>query len=121
MRRDNLFHILAEARQKVGMEKFGNSRNFHGHMISGNGKIGYQIKFDDLPSGLQKAHVKRRNIITVLDKEEEEREHDHSNSECQEPPKKKDAVVGCMLRSQKDFEKLDNDVVLSSKSFDMSC
>ena len=64
--------------------------------------------------------MKRRNITTVVDKEEEEREHDHSNEEHQEPPKKRDAVVGCMLRSQKDFEKLDDDVVLSSKSFDMS-
>ena len=55
-----------------------------------------------------------------MDKEEEERECDHSNEEHQESPKKKDAVVGCVLRSQKDFEKLDDDVVLSSKSFDVS-
>ena len=120
IRRDNLFHILTDPRQKVGLEKFGNSRNFHGDIISGNGKTGYYINFDDLPSGLQKVYVKRRNIITVADKEEEEKEHDHANDEYHESTKKKEALVGCMLRSQKDFEKLDDDVVLSSNSFGMS-
>ena len=63
------------------MENFGNSRNFHGDIVSGNGTSGYQIRFDDLPSGLQNVYVKRRNIITVVDRGDEEKEYEDETEE----------------------------------------
>ena len=51
VRRDNLFHILKSEAQKIDIAEYGNSRNFYGVIASGNGKQGYQIKFDDLPAG----------------------------------------------------------------------
>ena len=69
--RNNLYHVLNET-QQVGLEKFGNSRNFHGNIISGSGKQGNKVKFDDLPSDDQIVYVKRRNVITVVDLTEEE-------------------------------------------------
>ena len=56
MRRDNLFHILADARQKVGAEKFGNSSNFYGDAISGNGKMDVELNLMIFHQGCKK-HV----------------------------------------------------------------
>ena len=119
VRRNNLFHILPDPEQKKGMEKYGNSRNFHGDIVSGNGKSGYQIRFDDLPSGKQIVYVKRRNIISVVDRGEEEKEYDHYVEELQESHSKKDPVIACMVKCQREFQKLDDEVVIDAKKFDM--
>ena len=79
IRRDNLFHILKSDKQKVDIQQYGNSRNFHGEIMSGNGKQGYNIKFDDLPADDQMVYVRRRNIIVVIEEGEEEVECDHVN------------------------------------------
>ena len=50
-----------------------------GEIISGNGKQGYNIKFDDLPAEDQMVYVRRRNIIVVIEEGEEEVECDHVN------------------------------------------
>ena len=84
IRRDNLFHILKSDKQKEDIQKYGNSRNFHGEIISGNGKQGYNIKFDDLPAEDQMVYVRRRNIIVVLEEGEEEVECDHVNVDLNE-------------------------------------
>ena len=73
--------------QQVGLEKYGNSRNFHGNIISGSGKEGCKIQFDDLPSDNQIVHVKKRNAITVADPAEEEEEHDYENTLFEEEEK----------------------------------
>ena len=73
--------------QQVGLEKYGNSRNFHGNIISGSGKEGCKIQFDDLPSDNQIVYVKRRNAITVADPAEEEEEHDYENTLFEEEEK----------------------------------
>ena len=67
-----MFHILKSEKQKDDIQKYGNSRNFHGEIISGNGKQGYNIKFDDLPADDQVVYVRRRNIIVVVEEGEEE-------------------------------------------------
>ena len=59
-RRDNLFHTLKSDKQKEDIQKYGNSRNFHGEIISGNEKRVYNIKFDDLPADDQMVYVCRR-------------------------------------------------------------
>ena len=81
IRRDNLFHILKSDKQKEDIQKYGNSRNFHGEIISGSGKQGYNIRFDDLPADDQIVYVRRRNIITVIEEGEEEVECDHENDD----------------------------------------
>ena len=81
MRRDNLFRILKSEAQKRDIAKYGNSWNFYGVIVSGNGKQGYQIKFDDLPAGNQEVYVCWRNIITVVEIGEEEVEYDHANAD----------------------------------------
>ena len=50
IRRNNLFHILKSDKQKEDIQKYGNSQKFHGEIISGNGKQGYNIKFKNLPA-----------------------------------------------------------------------
>lgn len=117
--RKNSFHYLIEPEQKAGMEKHGNSRNFHGGIASGNGKSGCQIRFDDLPSGHNAAHVKRRNIINVVEKGEEEKEYDHHVEELQESHSKKDPVIARMVKCQKEFQKLDDEAVIDAKTFDI--
>ena len=48
-------------------------------MLSGDGKTGCNVSFDDFPSDLKHAHVKRRNTLKTVDPEEDEKEHDHSS------------------------------------------
>ena len=63
-------------------------------IVSGNGKQGYQIQFDDLSAGNQMAYVRRRNIITVVEIGEKEVEYDHINSDLSviKPPIARDVV-----------------------------
>ena len=42
-RGENLCHALAHRQQKVGMKDCGNSRNFHGKIISGNKEVGSML------------------------------------------------------------------------------
>ena len=72
-----MFHILKSEKQKYDIQKYGNIRNFHGEIISGNGKQGYNIKFDDFPADDQVVYVRRRNIIVVVEEGEEEVECDN--------------------------------------------
>ena len=73
MTRGDLFHILIHHQQKAVLHKYGNSRNFHSTILSGNGKQGDNINVDELPSDWQEVHAKRRNIITFVDPAEEKR------------------------------------------------
>ena len=59
------------------MEKYRNSWNFYGHIISGSGKQGYRIKLDDLPANDNIVYVKCRTIVKLVDVGEEEVECDH--------------------------------------------
>lgn len=92
MWRDKLFRILKSEAQKTDIAKYGNSRNFYGVIISGNGKQGYQIKFDALSVGIQDVYVHWRNIITVVETDEEQVECDHANADLNvvNPSTKKD-------------------------------
>ena len=67
IRRDNLFHMLRNDNQKEDMQKHGSSPNFHGEIISGNGKQGCNVKFDDFPADDQMVRARRRNIIVVIE------------------------------------------------------
>jgi hypothetical protein len=53
IKRSLLFHILQHDDQKRKLEGCGNSRNFFGIILSGSGKTGCKIRFDDLPAGAQ--------------------------------------------------------------------
>ena len=104
------------------MEKYGNSRNFHGTILSGSGKTGYNIRFDDLPAGKQEVFVKRRTIIDVVDPAEEEKEYDHVVEDMHtSPSKEKDKANSLppMILCQQQFTNLNNDVVLDAATFDM--
>ena len=82
--RSLLFHILEHDEQREKLKGYGNSRNFFGRILSGSGKTGYSIRFDDLPAGYQDVHVKIRILITVLEDGEEEKETDHTNQLAKE-------------------------------------
>jgi hypothetical protein len=84
IKRSLLFHVLEHDDQKEKLEGHSNSRNFFGTFLSGSGKTGCKIRFDDLPAGNQDVNVKRRNLITVLEDGEEEKEHDHTNQLAEE-------------------------------------
>ena len=71
LRVDNLFHILKSDKQKEDIKKYGNSRNFYGKIVSGNGKQGYRIRFDDFPADDQVVYSCRGNIITVFNEGKE--------------------------------------------------
>jgi hypothetical protein len=82
--RSLLFHVLDDDEQREKLKGYGNSRNFFGRILSGSGKEGYKIRFDDLPAGHQDVMIKRRILITVLEDGEEEKEHDHINQLAEE-------------------------------------
>ena len=67
--------ILTYLLQKVGIEKFRNSRNLHGKVSSGSGKTGYKVKYYGLPSVLKMVEFKRRNAMKVSIMAEEEQKH----------------------------------------------
>jgi hypothetical protein len=75
--RSNLSHVLKHDEQRETLKGYGNSRNYYGRILSGSGKQGYNICFDDLPAGFQDVTIKRRILITVVEDGEEEKEHDH--------------------------------------------
>ena len=86
VQRKILFHILTEEEQKVGLEKYGNSRNFRGIIFSGTGSTGYKIRFYDLPTDHHVEFVERRYLIEVVDPNEEKKEYDHQGSLEEELP-----------------------------------
>ena len=77
--RNNLFHIFKSNTQKTDIKKYVNSRSLCGVIFYGNGKQGYEIKFDDLPTRDQLVYVRRMDIITILEKDDDEVEWDHYN------------------------------------------
>jgi hypothetical protein len=76
--RNSLYHVLKDEAQKQSTKKYGNHRNFFGTIISGSGKQGYNIQFDDLPVGNQVVYILRRNMLKVIPPDEEEPEFDHA-------------------------------------------
>jgi hypothetical protein len=78
--RNNLMHCLLLDAQKEALAGFGNHRNFYGTVLSGSGRQGYMILFDDLPAGNQQVTIRRRNIMTVVQGNEEEHEYDHRSA-----------------------------------------
>ena len=72
MLRDNSYHALSKDYQKVRVEKFRNSRNFHGAKMSGNGKRGCNISFDSTLEENNQDHVKRRSNLSIVDPDQEE-------------------------------------------------
>jgi hypothetical protein len=84
VKRSLLYHVLLHEDQREKLKGYGNSRNFYGEILSGSGKTGYQIRFDDLPADHQDVFIKRRNLLTVLEEGEEEKHHDHVNQLAEE-------------------------------------
>jgi hypothetical protein len=77
--RSNLFHVLEHNEQRETLKGYGNSRNFFGQILSGSGKQGYNIPFDNLHAGFQDATIKGWILITIVKDGKEEKEHDHVN------------------------------------------
>jgi len=50
LKRDNVFYILVDEEQRVSLDKFSNSYNFHRTILLGSRRIGYNVKFDYLPA-----------------------------------------------------------------------
>jgi hypothetical protein len=71
--RCNLFHVLEHDEQRETLKGYGNSRNYYGRILSGSGKQGYNICFDDLPAAFQDVTIKRRILKTVVEDGEEEK------------------------------------------------
>ena len=93
---------------------FGNSRNFYGKIVSGNGKQGSSIKFYDSLSDHQFVSVRRRIIIDVLDSNEEEKDHNHHNSFDDDDDKRMSPTIlrfnlqmnfACKMRKQSNYPK----------------
>ena len=81
MKRKDFFHVLIHDEQRSSLKGFGNNRNFHGTVVSGNGRQGYNIRFDELPVGKKDVTISRRNVITVLNDGEEEKEYDYGKDD----------------------------------------
>jgi len=113
--RNNLFHILKSDKQKEDIQKYGNIRNFHGEIISGNGKQGYNIKFDDLPADDQMVYVRQRNIIVVIEEGEEEVEYNHANVDLDTKVSvpKKDEHKKCITK----FCDMGDEEIMNAKTF----
>ena len=75
--------MLMHNYHKVGMEEHWNSRNFYGTIVSGNGKSGNNLSFNDVPAERKKVCDKRRNMLPVVDLDEEEQEHDRTADKCE--------------------------------------
>jgi hypothetical protein len=84
VKRSLLLHVLEHNDQRDKLKGYGNSRNFFGRILSGSGKQGYMICFNDLPAGHQDVTIKRYILITVIEDSEEEKEHDHMNQLAEE-------------------------------------
>ena len=91
-------HMLTSDNQKGDTKQHGNSRNFHGEIISGNGKQGCNKNFDEYPTDNQMVRARRRNIAAVVEEEEEESECDHINADLntKESVPKKDGNQECI-------------------------
>jgi hypothetical protein len=55
--RNILFHVLQDEVQKESTKQYGNHQNFFGTIISGSGKQGFKVQFDDLPVGDQEVYI----------------------------------------------------------------
>ena len=116
MRRDNLFHMINSDTHKIYISTYGNKRNVYTVIISGNGKQGYRIKFDDLPAGNQEMYDHWRNIVTVVTFVEEEVYCDHSNTDLNvmKPLIAKDVEVQAKCMNIF-FEKKDEDIITAKR------
>ena len=77
-----LFYVLIHHQQKYAFHECGNSRNFHGAMLSRNSDQGCSMKFDEFLSDWKEVFAKRRNKITLADPVEEEKEYGREIEEC---------------------------------------
>ena len=75
----NLFHILRSDKQKGDIKQYRNSRNFYQLVVSGNGKQGYPIKFENVPVDDDIAYVRHMGIIVVFEEGEKEVHCNHTN------------------------------------------
>jgi hypothetical protein len=121
--RSNIFHVLEHDEQRETLKGYGNSRNYYGQILSGSGKQGYNICFDDLPAAFQDVTIKRRILITVVEDGEEEKEHDHVNqpaaedlAEITQKPAQKELPA---KESINKFCSLETDTLSSGKKFDL--
>jgi hypothetical protein len=119
--RRNLFHVLKHDEQRDTLKGYGNSRNFFGRILSGSGKQGYNIRFDNLPAGYQDFTIKRRILITIVKDGREEKEHDHGNqlaaedlAEFGQKPAQKELSA---KESINQFCSLETDTLSSTKNF----
>ena len=79
MRRYNLVHIFKSGTQKEDTQKYGNSGNVYGEIMSGNGKQGHNIKSNDLPVENQINFDQLMSIMNVIKKDEEGVDCDYVN------------------------------------------
>ena len=89
-----------------------------GEIISGNGKQGYNIKFDDLPADDRVVYVRRRNIIVVVKEGEEEVECNHVNDDLNtktSTPKKDNVHQECIT----EFCAMEGEAILTAKTFSL--
>lgn len=81
MIRGNLFHMLPHYQQKAIIATYQNSRNFCRSTLSGNNKVGWNMRFDKLLSDFQEVFVKERNMASSVNLLEEEKECNHKIDE----------------------------------------
>jgi hypothetical protein len=62
--KENPFHIFQTDTQRQKLEGFGNSKNYNGGIISGIGKQGYVIRFDELPVGEKYLGEQKNHLIS---------------------------------------------------------
>jgi hypothetical protein len=118
--RANLFHILplSNEEQRKCCEGFGNNRYLYGKIVSGSGKQGYKINFDDFPVGNNEVTLFRKHLKVVMPNEEEV-EYDHppqpgTPTVIASPPA---ANTRNTKRCTDSFATLDNDVLKSIRQY----
>ena len=97
------------------MQKHENSRNFHGKIISGNKNHGCNVKFDNFPVDDQMVHIRRRNIMVVIEEGGEEVKCNHVNVDINtdESDPKKNEYKECAQK----FCDLSDDEIMKAITF----
>ena len=98
------------------MEDCGNIRSFHSTIMRGNGKLGCNVSFDDVPADHKDVHDERRNTLCAACPDEQDKEHDNVVEECD---KIENEELSIHVKSQREFGNLSDNNAHSASMFIM--
>jgi hypothetical protein len=87
VQKSGLFQLLMHQEQRDAMSGQPNNKNYYGTIVSGNIRLHYKIRFDEMPHGFQLVDRVRRAIIKPIGDGEEENAFDHARNDSSLPEK----------------------------------